>query len=248
MNMPDIFRFGGGGFALALSLTLLASTSVAETPRDRRTPRPAKSKAPAAAKPAAAPTSARPAAATNSPAPPKPPQVVTIHTDFALQAGDDVMLRTAGPPLKYSDKGLIQNYTRAELKNLKGDHPELPGFPSETARLKNGQLVLVFFGKKTPTSSYGDKGAAATTKAQEAGDGKTPKTGDGKSPETTKPEKGFLSPPAGVLAGVLSRYDEPTKKFVLRVDTQHEAGKVPTINTKEMLKDFEVTLIVILKD
>ena len=135
MNIHRSIGFRAGALGLTLPLAFLTPVYAGKTSPKTTASKPAASSAkPAGAQsapPRPAAAAAKPAAAKAATPTPKPPPMVTLHTDFELQLGGEVMMRTALPPLKYSDKGLIQHYTRADLIKLKGDYPELPGFPSK---------------------------------------------------------------------------------------------------------------------
>jgi len=219
-------------------------------------------------KPAAQPAAPRPAAAR--PAVRKPaqanaatakkaaaqPKLVTLHTKFDVQAAETVTVRLFQPPPKFDEKGNIQKYTRADLKKLKGDHPELPGYPGEFGDLKNGQMVVAYFGRASADAA--STSSLATKDKPEAGANTTPKSANdvadsspssaGKPATASKPAKARMPTLAGILAGTVSNLDESGKKFTLTVDTQHNAANVPKIDSKEMLKDYHITMILIVKE
>jgi hypothetical protein len=172
-------------------------------------------------------TAARPTTTAH----PAAPRLVTVHTNFDLEAGDTSQVRLKDPPAQFDDKGLIKKYTRAELKQLKGEHPELPGYPGDYTNLKNGQTVIVYFKRNNALA------AKAAPEVDSAAESEQPK----------KKKKTAMSA-AGVLGGVVTKLEGSTRKFTLRVDTQTQAGKQPTIDPKTMLQDFHVSMIVILKD
>jgi hypothetical protein len=66
---------------------------------------------------------------------------VTQNVDF--QAAEEVKVRTLQPAAAFDDKGNIKKYTPAELRQLKGKDPGLPGFESAAEDLKAGQTVQV---------------------------------------------------------------------------------------------------------
>src|SRR5215470_4755 len=59
--------------------------------------------------------------------------------DVELQAIDDVVVRTARPREQVDDKGKVKRLTRAELKELKGPDPKLPGYKAEFGDLQTEQ-------------------------------------------------------------------------------------------------------------
>jgi len=67
------------------------------------------------------------------------------NVDF--KARDDVLVRTARPREAFDDKGKIKKFTKAELKELKGD-PKLPGYKAEYGDLASGQIVEVTLVRK----------------------------------------------------------------------------------------------------
>src|SRR5262249_19749027 len=75
--------------------------------------------------------------------PPAMPKVVTTHIDYELDQTGDMVVRLLNPPVQYDDKGFPKKYTAAELKELKGDNPKLPGYQGDTSDLKTGIQVRV---------------------------------------------------------------------------------------------------------
>jgi hypothetical protein len=75
----------------------------------------------------------------------------TLYTtrmqDVELTVIDDVVVRTAKPRENFDEKGKIKRYTRAELKELKGD-PKLPGYKAEFGDVATDQVVQVTLVKK----------------------------------------------------------------------------------------------------
>jgi hypothetical protein len=166
-------------------------------------------------------------------------RLVPVQTIFDLEMGESAHVRAMQPPPKFDDKGNIQKYTPEELKQLRADHPEFPGFPTETPNLKVGSAVVVYMGKVAEPAKEIDKDREKETKG-----------GSATSPDAPKPEK--EKPPNlvpfGALGGVVTSFNETTKQFTLRVDTVAEAGKVPVIDSKALVKDLHVMLVLILKD
>jgi hypothetical protein len=83
-------------------------------------------------------------------------KVVTHKQDIAFHAAEDVKVRTLNPPVTFDEKGNIKNYTRDELKDLKGKDNKLPGYESSLDQLQAGQLVKVTLAR-TPDSAKSDK-------------------------------------------------------------------------------------------
>ncbi len=67
--------------------------------------------------------------------------------DIYVKAGDDVAVRTARPKEDFDDKGKIKKYTKAELKELKGDG-KLPGYKAEFGDLAVDQYVQITLVRK----------------------------------------------------------------------------------------------------
>jgi hypothetical protein len=66
------------------------------------------------------------------------------HTkDFDLGSAPKVVVRTLELPAEYDDKGNPKKYTAAELQELKGDNPDLPGYTSDFDKLRAGQTVRI---------------------------------------------------------------------------------------------------------
>jgi len=77
-----------------------------------------------------------------------PFKVVVAHQTYDLDIPADAVVRSMQSPQAYDDKGNPKKYTAAELKELKGDDPKLPGYAADFNTLKTGQIVKVHFGKK----------------------------------------------------------------------------------------------------
>ncbi len=74
-------------------------------------------------------------------------KVVGEHKDFDLDSSPTVVVRQAELPAQYDDKGNLKKYTAAELKELKGKNPDLPGYTAEFDNLTVGQTVRVTLAK-----------------------------------------------------------------------------------------------------
>jgi hypothetical protein len=82
--------------------------------------------------------------------------------DLEFQAIDDVVVRTARPREAFDEKGKIKKFTKAELKELKGNNPKLPGYKAEFGDLTADQIVQVTVvrkkGEPAPKRKKGKKG------------------------------------------------------------------------------------------
>jgi hypothetical protein len=74
-------------------------------------------------------------------------KVVSEHKDFDLESTAEVAVRYLEPPEQYDDKGNLKKYTAAELKELKGKNPDLPGYAADFDKLAPGQTVRVTLAK-----------------------------------------------------------------------------------------------------
>jgi hypothetical protein len=54
---------------------------------------------------------------------------------------EDVVVRNNKPPEQFDEKGKPKKYTKAELKELKGPNPKLPGYTAEFSDIQQDQLV-----------------------------------------------------------------------------------------------------------
>lgn len=70
-------------------------------------------------------------------------KTITEHKDFDLQSTPEVAVRYLEPPAQYDDKGYLKKYTAAELKEMKGTDPNLPGYTADFDKLAPGQTVRV---------------------------------------------------------------------------------------------------------
>lgn len=76
-------------------------------------------------------------------------QLYTYGTeDVELQALDDVVVRTLRPREEFDEKGKIKKLTKAELKELKGPDPKMPGYKAEFGDVSTDQVVQVTLVKK----------------------------------------------------------------------------------------------------
>jgi hypothetical protein len=74
-------------------------------------------------------------------------KVVSEHKDFDLESTPEVKVRYLELPAQYDDKGQLKKYTAAELKELKGKNPDLPGYEADFDKLAPGQTVRVSLAK-----------------------------------------------------------------------------------------------------
>jgi hypothetical protein len=86
--------------------------------------------------------------------------------DFELKATDNVAVRLQQLPAEYDDRGNLKTYTAAELKELKGKNPDLPGYAADFDKLQAGQTVRVTLVKpkaEAKADKEKEKGKDATT-------------------------------------------------------------------------------------
>jgi hypothetical protein len=89
------------------------------------------------------------------------------HKDFDLDSTANVVVRYRELPQEYDDKGNPKKYTAAELKELKGKNPDLPGYAADFDKLQPGQTVQVTLAKpKADKEKDKDKNAADLKKPQ----------------------------------------------------------------------------------
>lgn len=69
------------------------------------------------------------------------PRVVTTRRPYILDMADDVVVRIMQLPLQFDDMGKPRKHTEDELKELRGDNPNLPGYKSTIDSLRVGQTV-----------------------------------------------------------------------------------------------------------
>jgi hypothetical protein len=69
------------------------------------------------------------------------------NKEIEVQAIDDIVVRLAQPKQDFDEKGRVKKYTKAELKELKGDS-KLPGYKAEFTDLQNEQIVRVTMVRK----------------------------------------------------------------------------------------------------
>ncbi len=74
------------------------------------------------------------------------------NKEVEVQAIDDIVVRMAQPKQDFDEKGRVKKYTKAELKELKGDS-KLPGYKAEFTDLQNEQIVRVTMVRKKGESA-----------------------------------------------------------------------------------------------
>jgi len=90
-------------------------------------------------------------------------KIVNEHKEFDLTSRDKVIVRLLELPAEYDDKGNLKKYSAAELKELKGKNPDLPGYTADFSKLQVGQTVRVTLAKPKPAK---DKEATDDKKPQ----------------------------------------------------------------------------------
>lgn len=75
-------------------------------------------------------------------------QVRNEHQDVELTAMDDVVVRTAHPKGSFDEKGKVKKMTKAELKELKGPDPKVPGYKAEFSDVQTEQVIQVTLVRK----------------------------------------------------------------------------------------------------
>ncbi len=90
-------------------------------------------------------------------------KVAREHKDFDLDSTADVVVRYLEPPAQYDDKGYPKKYTAAELKEMKGKNPDLPGYQADFDKLVPGQTVRVTLARPKDDKAK-DKDATADDK------------------------------------------------------------------------------------
>jgi hypothetical protein len=71
--------------------------------------------------------------------------------EIEFQAIDDVVVRTAKPREAFDEKGRIKKFTAAELKELKGPNPRVPGYKAEFGDLTADQILKLTIVRKKGT-------------------------------------------------------------------------------------------------
>jgi hypothetical protein len=84
-------------------------------------------------------------------------KIVTDHKEIDFHVADDVKVRVLNAPTKFDDKGNPKEYTKAELKEMKGKDADLPGYESTLDSLKQGERIQVTLAQAKPAKKDGDK-------------------------------------------------------------------------------------------
>jgi len=91
-------------------------------------------------------------------------KVVKERKEVDFQTADGVKVRTKDPPAKFDDKGNPVEFTKAELKELKGKDADLPGYEAAPDSLKTGDTVKVTLARPKPAKKDADKSDDADMK------------------------------------------------------------------------------------
>jgi hypothetical protein len=75
----------------------------------------------------------------------------TSHKDIDVTTAEEVKVRMKNPPPKFDEKGKIVQYTKDELKELKGDDPKATDYKAEFSDLRANQIVQVVLMRKKGT-------------------------------------------------------------------------------------------------
>jgi hypothetical protein len=123
------------------------------------------------------------------------------NKEVEVQAQDDVVVRFANPKADYDDKGKLKKYTKAELKEMKGSDPKLPGYQAEFSDVQVEQVVQLTIVRK--------KGAPPPkTKAP-----KMPKKGKGKDKDLdVDNDPGLLEDPTPQVSMIVVVAEPPPGK------------------------------------
>lgn len=79
-----------------------------------------------------------------------PFKVVMKRQDLELQTDEHTKVRFLEPPVEFDDQGNLKKHTPAELRQLKGPNPNLPGYQGDLGMLAPGHLLRVTLAKKPP--------------------------------------------------------------------------------------------------
>ena len=83
-----------------------------------------------------------PKAGKNDPG--NPFRVTTTGKDYEFDLSDKLVVRWKEPPFQYDDKGEVKTYTKAELAEMRGKDPKIPGYKAKIEDLLAGQTVKIF--------------------------------------------------------------------------------------------------------
>jgi hypothetical protein len=85
------------------------------------------------------------------------------YNEIDIHAASDLTVRFARAPVIYDDKGERKKFTQAELIEMRGSDPSVPGFAGKTSDLQAGQVVQISLRPVRPASATAKPRAAATT-------------------------------------------------------------------------------------
>ncbi|MGL4555283.1 MAG: hypothetical protein ACRC33_29300 [Gemmataceae bacterium] len=69
-------------------------------------------------------------------------QTELVNQEVEVDAIEDVVVRMASPKQDFDEKGRVKKYTKAELKELKGEGKH-PGYKAEFSDIQNEQIIRV---------------------------------------------------------------------------------------------------------
>jgi hypothetical protein len=64
-----------------------------------------------------------------------------VTKEVEVQALDEVVVRTARPREQFDEKGRVKKFTKAEMKELKGPDPKVPGYKAEFGDVTADQVL-----------------------------------------------------------------------------------------------------------
>jgi hypothetical protein len=100
----------------------------------------------------------------------------STNVEIEVQAIDEVVVRTATPREAFDEKGKIKKFTKAELKELRGNNPKLPGYTAVFGDLTADQFIQLSVVRKKgeaapkPASKPKKKGKDGDLEADALGD------------------------------------------------------------------------------
>jgi hypothetical protein len=95
-------------------------------------------------------------------------KIVKDLKDVDFHAAGGVKVRTQNPPVQFDEKGNPKQYTKDELKALKGKDTDLPGYEATPDSLKVGDTVKVTLSAPKPAKKDGDKDKDSDSKNTDA--------------------------------------------------------------------------------
>jgi hypothetical protein len=93
------------------------------------------------------------------------------YKDIEFHATDDLIVRFLLPPVVYDDKGERKKFSLLDLREMRGNDPNLPGFDAKVSDLQSNQVVRVTLRPaktKTTSASSTDKDKAKAAPKTEA--------------------------------------------------------------------------------